>query len=236
MHRLKHKRSCIMTDENTLCACAGPKTKLRVQACGNKCETCNKFLVDPIYVETQDVKFKDVLEAMKEVQQGVFGSSPRKEDKPTSKLKAPTFKGKPEENVNHFLIKLRNYFESNGITKLEEKLRVFAQSVDGDAMDLYLTSSQHTRDNYERLESRYKKHFDHIGSELLEVSKFMGLKMSEKQTINEFHIQVLKSADKIKAGEAVVKAVFYQGLSSEYRKHVLLRKAESYEEILAACN
>ena len=122
-----------------------------------------------------------------------FGSTKDRPGNSGVKLKPPSYAGKSGVDPKHFFVKLENYLDSYRIKTQVEKIRILKQCLEGSALDLFLTLEPEVQADLKILEQKFKTQFAPKGHDLVETQDFMKSVKNSKQSISEFHTQIMKT-------------------------------------------
>ena len=153
----------------------------------------------------------------------VFGSTARR-PKVQPSVDLPRFAGGRDANPRHYFFKLQGYFDTYNIVHADDQARLVALSLEGEALDLFLSLSPAQQGNMRELEDIFEVHFRPVAQGYLGVSEFLKLEKGPRETVSEFYLRVRKYADRQKITPDIVKVAFMQGLPIEYQKYLVLRK------------
>ena len=119
----------------------------------------------------------------------VIGATRRQKELPRMEL--PKFSGAKGANPQHYFLKIRGYFVAYNVVNPVEKGRLIAQSLDGEALDLFLSLSIAQQTNIEELEEVFEAHFRPIAHRYLGIAEFMKLRKGPRETVSEFYLKLI---------------------------------------------
>ena len=119
------------------------------------------------------------------------------------RLKPPTFNG--QTDPKHFFVKLLNYLETYKVHLEYEKIRVLRSCLEGSALDLYLSLTDHEQGDLTMLEKTFQQHFRPISHAVVETEAFMKMKKRADQSVAEFYTALQKKANELLIEESIVR-------------------------------
>ena len=151
-----------------------------------------------------------------------------------NKLDMPKFRGR-ECKVRHFFVKLRGYIKHYNIRGADALESLMLNALSGEGLDLYLSLALILRADIDYLEKSFLAHFEPVDHELVRKQEIMSLKKKDAESIAAYSLRLKTAADKLDLSDEMLEFSFVQGLSYEFKKHLLKKGAKGYEEMLEAC-
>ena len=163
--------------------------------------------------------------------QAVLGQNKRRKET-KHKMDLPRFSGAKGSDPRHYFLKMSAFLTGMDIGKGEERIRVFLQSLEGEALDLYLTLNLGQQSDLDFLKETFCTHFRPKKHAVLGVGEVLRLRKTSEETISEFYLRLRKKADEFHVGKEVLAAVFVQGLPVEYQKHIASQGVMNIEDMV----
>ena len=132
-------------------------------------------------------------------------------------------------------MKMITFFQGYELDRTEDKIRAFLGSLEGEALDLYLTLDYEKQGDVKYLRDIFETHFKPAKHRIIGMSEFLKIRKGTSETMSEFYLRLRKSATKEKISEEVLQAVFLQGVPSEYQRHLALKDLRNLDEMVDAC-
>jgi len=238
-------------EKGVQCMCgASIRTRSTVAELGNICGNCNGIIVVdpsgtlPTYENAAELSMSRVLPEVPgraggcdrsemgltertspgddTFSDGIFGATRRVRRPPGFDL--PKFSGGKGANPKHYFLKLKGYFKACGVTSVSDQVDLVSQSLDGEAMDLYLSLSAAQQTDLDQLEEIFEDHFRPVAHGYLAVAELLKLCKGPRETVSEYYFRLKKFADRRNVATDMVKFAFVQGLPRDYQKHLTLTK------------
>ena len=165
----------------------------------------------------------------------ILGRTIRRSNKSSWKIELPKFSGRKGEDPSHYFMKMITFFQGYELDSTGDKVRAFLGSLEGEALDLYLTLDYGKQGDVKYLRDIFETHFKPAKHRIIGMSEFLKIRKGASETMSEFYLRLRKSATKEKIGEEVLQAVFLQGVPSEYQRHLALKDLRNLDEMVDAC-
>lgn len=147
----------------------------------------------------------------------------------------PKYSGKEEENLTHYFIKLQLFMRAYNINSNEDIIATFIESLEGEAMDLYLSFDISKRGDISYLEHRFKDYFKPTKHWLVEMLELLKITKGHDESMSEFILKIRQKSVSSRFSIDLLKAVFVQGIPFEYQQHLALQNLQDLKEMFKAC-
>ena len=230
-----------MSSELELCLCTSAKTRRYIQDNSNICPECRKLLIEedlylqPVPKLEKEDKDPEINQLITFLREATFGSIKNRPQE-VIRLKPPNFSGENETDVKHYFLKLENYFAAYNIVKEDDKIRVIKQTLDNVALDLFISLDPDIQADFSALEKIFLQYFKPKKHDVLEMGELLKLNKLTEESVSEFLLRLRKKAEGLFVSEEMIKAIFINGLNTDFQRHIALQKAVSMDEIFeTAC-
>ena len=150
------------------------------------------------------------------------------------RMDLPKFKGRPED-PKHYFLKLTTFLNAHNIVDSNDIISIFLESLEGEALELYLTLDEYKQANLDSLMNIFNIHFRPRKHEIIGLADLLQTKKQSEETISEFHLRLRqKSGDIGGVDNNMTKAVFIQGLPTNYQKHIAFKRAHTADQVYEA--
>ena len=128
-----------------------------------------------------------------------FEERTRFDDMEPHMMEIPRFSGK-DMDPRHYFIKMTAFLQYYNINSDREKYNVFIDSLEGEALDLYLTLEGSQKYDLEHLEEVFSNHFRPKRHHFLETSEMLRMKKRNEETVSEYYLRLRKKANDCQVG------------------------------------
>ena len=108
------------------------------------------------------------------------------------KMQLPRFSGVEGEDPRHYFLKMTAFLEAYDIDQNAERVRVFLDSLQGPAMDLYVSLSWEEQSDIAFLHRVFLEHFKPRKHAILEASEILNAKKKPSESISNFLLRLKK--------------------------------------------
>lgn len=126
------------------------------------------------------------------------------------------------------------FLETNDISSARARIRVFLESLEKDALDLYLSIDTDKKADLSYLEQVFSIHFKPKKHMILGMSEILKSGKGLEESISEYYLRLRKKASEFSVGTEMLTAIFIQGMPVSYQKHIALKGVTSLDDVLNA--
>ena len=132
------------------------------------------------------------------------------------------FSGGKGADPKHYFLKMNAFLDTYCISKIDKIINVFLDSLEDDALDLYLSLETDKKADLIYLEHIFSIHFKPKKHDILGQSDMLKMSKRLDESISEYYLRLSKEAREFSVGLDMLKAIFVQGLPVDYQKHIAL--------------